>query len=748
MNRQRDYGWNKDKLKDYSKVLTVVHRYDDIQDTDSRAKIFNDDNLILFHESFFDNSENKQYRNSIEILDKLKRNEKVRTIFFGGSINSRSKDSLPASVLYQNLNYFLDNYIQSGVFNEKYLFFGKNPQIESCLIKLREEAIKTSITENNITINSNNLVIKPFEHFINGPFEGECYKEIYNKVEDKDLHSKVVEWFTQTEYENIFIPLCFGNILSDYNGLRLALHIRCTETPNQNKNIYIYSFVGIDHIIENEYFDILKTENVFLISYSKKDFENAVTKSTSLNQIASLSEELKKIKLVPPKNYEDNHSIANEWAIYRWAKAMNISSSKIEKLLHTVENNLYFKYLKTIYSFFPTGEIERSSLKFEHSKQPKLLYIDDEANKGWCEIFKNIFEINRINFHYLDSEFNYKSKEEIVSLCLKKIKDYNIDLVILDFRLHSDDFIETKIEQITGIQILKEIKNYNLGIQIIIFSATNKIWNLQEFQMFGADYFIPKESIENQIHKNYTKKNIHNFIGTLKQSVKMIFLREMYISLQKIKSNFTEIFNKSSSSKILSEIDSYLKISFNLLSNYRKDPIYLNYAFMQLFLIIELFISQKEIFVNEKNSYLTVGSHKINVQQEDKELFIQPIKFHYGKYVFGVYKNRADLSKNTNFKVSSLLIYRFGNINSSVHSWTNIYKTRNTKAAHYDKNKDDSKVSVMEISQIIDFIKYISDKKNVNLSNISRGLKEKKIEDSINDLISKYKKNTKQKPKD
>lgn len=50
------------------------------------------------------------------------------------------------------------------------------------------------------------------------------------------------------------------------------------------------------------------------------------------------------------------------------------------------------------------------------------------------------------------------------------------------------------------------IKKINPGIQVIIFSATNKVWNLQALQEAGADGFIIKESPENSIDPNFTKK--------------------------------------------------------------------------------------------------------------------------------------------------------------------------------------------------------------------------------------------------
>jgi hypothetical protein len=37
-----------------------------------------------------------------------------------------------------------------------------------------------------------------------------------------------------------FYHYALGNVLSDYNGLRLAAHIRCTSSLNQLSRIFVY----------------------------------------------------------------------------------------------------------------------------------------------------------------------------------------------------------------------------------------------------------------------------------------------------------------------------------------------------------------------------------------------------------------------------------------------------------------------------------------------------------------------------
>ena len=63
------------------------------------------------------------------------------------------------------------------------------------------------------------------------------------------------------------------------------------------------------------------------------------------------------------------------------------------------------------------------------SGDPKVLYIDDEAEKGWWEIFCKILDDeNQISFSHLDDEFNQKNQNDIIDISLNKVIEENIDI--------------------------------------------------------------------------------------------------------------------------------------------------------------------------------------------------------------------------------------------------------------------------------------------------------------------------------
>jgi len=80
---------------------------------------------------------------------------------------------------------------------------------------------------------NNSLIIREEQTLIEQNLEGSIdYQTLYLNadfdISDTFLSEVVKDIVNSKEYKNIFIPLCFGPIMSDFNGLRLTTHIRCT----------------------------------------------------------------------------------------------------------------------------------------------------------------------------------------------------------------------------------------------------------------------------------------------------------------------------------------------------------------------------------------------------------------------------------------------------------------------------------------------------------------------------------------
>ena len=200
------------------------------------------------------------------------------------------------------------------------------------------------------------------------------YQTLYSgDISDLSLSNFVSEIVNFTEYQNLFLPLCFGPIMSDFNGLRLAAHVRCTPGQNQLKNIYIYSFADIEDLITHEFFNILKSKGVYLVKYNYYIIKELLNNTEIRLQQEDLKFEIKKLNLPIPANYEDSHSVVNEWEIYRWAKAINCEDIAIRDNTDIQSHNIYFKYLRTILPVGQLNHLHEISLGIGNNKNKKVL---------------------------------------------------------------------------------------------------------------------------------------------------------------------------------------------------------------------------------------------------------------------------------------------------------------------------------------------------------------------------------------
>lgn len=530
--RQKDFGWTEERFAQYAELLTPLYTIKDVNNIGD--KLYHDKNIILYHESFLDFTEDR--KKAVEQRDKLKIKAAdsynlLSIAIFSGSQSSRSLENnlahIPVAILYRNLEILIRQHKQNN--NDlKYLLFGENPEIEQELDKMLTDANK-NIETDAANISGRNLFIRRNSGYIQNAIKGAREESVFPDVSDEKLSQIVNKWLSKEEYDNIFIPLCFGNTLSDFNGLRLATHIRCTQTPNQLKRIFIYSFVGIEYLLQNEYFNILKTKGVELVAYSKRAFYDAVNRKASHLKLNELHKEIKKLELQPPKNYLDNHSIANEWAIHQWAKTIGCDETdELTKVFQNVEANLYFKYLRTINPVSELDKIFPEKLKINYEGKPKVLLIDDEAEKGWYEVFAYLLgDHNDIYIDYLGVDFKNLNSDEIIEKSIGKIFTDDIDIVILDFRLNPSDFENKSSEHITSIKLLKEIKERNPGVQVIAFSVTNKIWNLKTFEFEGVSGFVSKGDPYNN-DRLFIAGSITHFIQNIQECIRLAFLKGFY----------------------------------------------------------------------------------------------------------------------------------------------------------------------------------------------------------------------------
>ena len=300
---------------------------------------------------------------------------------------------------------------------------------------------------------------------------------------------------------------------------------------------------------------------------------------------------LDSISIQAPSNLDTRHSIANRWAVYRWEQLF----SQKEGLEHNnLTDNLYIKFLiaknkkieffnKKFYKKHPSLSHTISGIQDKH-----IVYIDDEESNGWRKLLSNIIIGSKATLSVcpFDESVKSLSKEQL----LEKIKDFIrhdekifgiADCYIIDLRLHEADS-DSNIDhtKISGHLLAEYIKTeVNRGCQIIIFTASNKSWNVQNslVRTHVADYIV-KESPEMGYSSNDTYLSMGRFMASIKKAIDRSYIKDIYDYLNRYD-------NKNGELNLLYEFAELLN-----LDNGEANPTILKSAALNLMVFIEEYI--------------------------------------------------------------------------------------------------------------------------------------------------------------
>lgn len=194
-------------------------------------------------------------------------------------------------------------------------------------------------------------------------------------------------------------------------------------------------------------------------------------------------------------------------------------------------NYLYFDYLKVVEKMnnvknkflknnaLLCGEIERLISRAD----AKILLIED--NVHWHKFFYEFFNDGKIQFDAVGDNFNKLKLEEVVGAINEKVKSFSPDVILLDFRLMEDKDADCPFKQVSGVEVLKQLKGMfnkpgdSFGRQILMFTATSRIENIIQLRNLGADGFILKEKPEQYASKEISKDLISRMVKDLNTSI-------------------------------------------------------------------------------------------------------------------------------------------------------------------------------------------------------------------------------------
>ena len=589
---------------------------------------------------------------------------------------------------------------------------------------------KLLIHSNNTPLNTDKLFSLP-EQFV---FEVDLDKDVDFYIHEKlAIDAELAKKINQSDVVYIKVSLS-GNYL-EYFGLRLAYHIRLADSLKEKVTIPIV-FLAEETV---QFLGATSSDPMILFSqgvYVIKDTLEAYKKSEEwisqgiIKPLGSFDQFIETINIKAPASYRSHHSITNEWSILRWANVLGVSSKpEFGAVKDNIEKLLYYKYLSKKYPI----SIAASGPVLEITGKGKILYIDDEWKKGWNIIFKNIFNNGNLKFETLEKDFKDQTRQEIIDLCIAKVQAFDPDVVLLDLRLADDDFNGLKCEEMTGYKVLEAIKTINPGIHVIIFTASNKVWNLNALQIARSDGFLLKESPELSIDEDYTANSLEQLAGLISQGLDMAFLKDIIVKMNHIEGISTGLVGEEKD-EFKDRLTINFDVAFSLLKQAKFVPKFFNYAFLQLFQIIEDFATIPSVFSGSTTCYVGDTSEGILVRKDFEGKTTDAIKFNEGKYIIEKAEISFQKSPNTNFIVSSLIIFRIGQATSTYLKWNKIYKIRNQKAAHFSTISD---INENDIAMILTFIENFIDVSSVSNVNSGKGLKEDSLANKLKELTSK-----------
>ena len=697
LSRQNDYGWTIERFSEYSNIETINNLFSLKEKQDN---IFSsEENIILFHESFLNSSDPTVQEVLKELKDNFKKYEgQIPIAYFSGSKSSRwigesgKVAMMPPDVLYHNLAIFIDKYI-NGEFDFKYLLFGKNIQLESSLKEHISEVNDANWGKDQFSISKKVFFAFTESYACESPFSNAYINsnwDFYSQtISDEDLNKLTTEWFANTEYDAIYIPLCFGQTLSDFMGLRLAMHIRLTETKCQYKPIYIYGEATIEDIKNNDCFDALKFSGVSLIHCDYDSMKHSIENNPSQNK-DEISKDILNIKLDIPTNIGDNHSVANQCAIYRWKEMFQWNNEEPEIINTDFNTNLYFKYL--IARFGKHDKFKSKKKKdcnISDIKEKTILYIDDEYNKGWGNIMEAIFKSNGAKFIcYKDFSKKY-SKEDLINNIKNFLNENEADCYLLDLRLHEDDFTEKT--NLTGHEIAQYIKQQNKGNQIVVFTASNKIWNLKkQFLEIGAVGYALKESPESNYNREESQLLFFEFSRTITKACKLSFLKDLYNQQQILKKTNVETAELDNIIDLLIVDDGNNNVSI-LKSVLLTEIVFLEHYISQvdklsLFKTSEEAKESLQLCLNGKEIHKLTG-HLFVKREEQSSGRKNIIKAEYFKDKTATPSEWSNVSDSDAVLIIASLYLYYGLSKQAIQQYIDLKLIRNTQVAHLGEQK-------------------------------------------------------------
>lgn len=384
-----------------------------------------------------------------------------------------------------------------------------------------------------------------FDNRIDGSRRELKIKEVVEliKKNEREFTSDKVFVFSEREWLSI---------LDIILGIRLALPFIGRNALNPiaiitKKSGSKYDFMHTEYGEVRSYAEVLLTPGIEV--YDSIEAINDSNKPKELSFEEYYSDFLPHIKVT---SNEGSHSIANEWAAYNIGRLINKNNSEIPEtkdllyLCYLLVNGMNKEQLESLVKPSAESVCKTEIRQLSVDRDRKILLIDDQDDK-WKNVIRELVtnngSIKNITLDVwgkdaLDIKFDNDTKTKVVSsIKIREKEDYRkeiidkYDVLLLDMRLAGKDEQHQDTEKLSGIQVLKHIldekEGGNPGQRVIIFTSSNKAWNIKRCLEIGAQSIFIKESPMYPLQENERIENVNTLLEAIQKGFESSWLKDV-----------------------------------------------------------------------------------------------------------------------------------------------------------------------------------------------------------------------------
>lgn len=406
---------------------------------------------------------------------------------------------------------------------------------------------------------------------------------------DYEIHNWLVSVFQQNEIDKLVIEIGSDVKLS----LKIAYHIRLSLNELNERTFIPIIFITtstLNSIIlkASIWSHILSTKGVYFSSIN--DIETIRLELTVIEGITSeeYKSEFWDIVKVLPGELVGRHSLANVWGAYSMDKAANINILRTNPDFKKRSSELYFKYVSALNNLKTLkikiiGFINLKPQCSINAKNKKILVIDDEADKGWESVLRKVFATSLPDDFVVIKE-KVKDYDRFTIESKSLIENSHFDLYLIDLRLGGlEEEGIMKTDDFSGMKVMRRIKSINPGNQVIIFTASNKVWNLKALLDAGADGYYMKESPEFSFSNEFSEQNYLRFRDEVQKCFERNYLKSLYQDIQYSKAHINTFTDKDFRNELLNQLDLF----WSMISKSITETDFA-YSYVTLYLLIEI----------------------------------------------------------------------------------------------------------------------------------------------------------------